>query len=112
MYYKLNKIEIKKYNYILIVFIFIFNGMERINAQPMRYLFLDTTFVENINNVSFHVNPPERHEAVIFPDKPWEKRMISFYLSVIEEEGKIRMWYICRILLIVQILLMQNQTME
>ncbi|MFA7004104.1 MAG: hypothetical protein WC429_08720, partial [Verrucomicrobiia bacterium] len=66
------------------------------DAMPSRHLFLDPAFVQQTTNVSLHVNPPQRREIVIRPDKPWEQLMISFYLTVLDEEGKLRMWYICR----------------
>lgn len=66
------------------------------DAMPLRHLFLDPAFVQQTTNISLHVNPPQRREIVIRPDKPWEQLMISFYLTVLDEEGKLRMWYICR----------------
>ncbi|MCX6898916.1 MAG: hypothetical protein NT105_09465 [Verrucomicrobia bacterium] len=66
------------------------------DAMPLRHLFLDPAFVQQTTNVSLHVNPPQQREIVIRPDKPWERLMISFYLTVLDEEGKLRMWYICR----------------
>ncbi|MEZ5386688.1 MAG: hypothetical protein R3F13_14345 [Prosthecobacter sp.] len=65
-------------------------------AQPLRHLFLDPAFLQQSGNVALHVNPPVKQEIVIRHDKPWEQLMISFYLSVMEDEGKLRMWYICR----------------
>ena len=66
------------------------------DALPLRHLFLDPTLVQEAKGAALHVNPPQRHEIVIRPDKPWEQLMISFYLTVLDEEGKLRMWYICR----------------
>lgn len=65
-------------------------------APPPRHLFLDPAFVQQAEKASLHVNPPLRREIVIRPDKPWEQLMISFYLTVLDEAGKLRMWYICR----------------
>ncbi|MBI5393781.1 MAG: hypothetical protein HZA91_00640 [Verrucomicrobia bacterium] len=67
-----------------------------VEARATRHLFLDPAFVQQATNVSLHVNPPQQREIVIRPDKPWEQLMISFYLTVRDEEGKLRMWYICR----------------
>ncbi len=33
---------------------------------------------------------------MIRADRPWEKLLISFYLTVLDDGGKLRMWYICR----------------
>jgi hypothetical protein len=66
-------------------------------AQPThRYLFLDPAFVTDAHGTALQVQPPQRRETVIVPDRPWEQRMISFFLTVREDEGKLRMWYICR----------------
>lgn len=65
-------------------------------TPPPRHLFLDPAFVQQAEKASLHVNPPLRREIVIRPDKPWEQLMISFYLTVLDEAGKLRMWYICR----------------
>lgn len=61
-----------------------------------RQLFLDPDFLEERSGVTLHVNPAERRELVIRPDQPWEKRMISFFLTVLDDGGKLRMWYVCR----------------
>lgn len=65
-------------------------------AQQLRHLFLDPAFLEQSANVSLRVNPPQRREAVIRADKPWEQSMISLFLTVLDDGGKLRMWYICR----------------
>lgn len=66
------------------------------NAATPRHLFLDPAFVEEAQGAALHVNPPAQREIVIRPDKPWEQLMISFYLTARDEEGKLRLWYICR----------------
>jgi hypothetical protein len=65
-------------------------------AAPARYLFLDPAFVREAEGAKLVVNPPKSSEIVIRPDKPWESLVISFYLSVVDEGDKLRMWYICR----------------
>jgi len=65
-------------------------------AGPARHLFLDPAFLQEVNGAALHVNPPQQREIVIRPDQPWEQLMISFFLTVRDEEGKLRMWYICR----------------
>jgi hypothetical protein len=66
------------------------------SAPPARHLFLDPAFLQKSEKAALHVNPPERREVVMRPDRPWEQLMISFYTTVIEEDGKLRLWYICR----------------
>lgn len=65
-------------------------------AGPTRYLFLDPAFVREAQGAELVVNPPKSSEIVIRADKPWEGYVISFYLSVVDEGDKLRMWYICR----------------
>jgi hypothetical protein len=65
-------------------------------ATPTRHLFLDPGFLTATENAKLAVNPAEPREIVIRPDRSWEKLMISLFLTVREEEGKLRMWYICR----------------
>jgi hypothetical protein len=66
------------------------------SAKSLRHLFLDPAFLEQSDNVALHVNPPQQREVVIRPDKPWELLMISLFLTVLDDGGKLRMWYICR----------------
>jgi hypothetical protein len=61
-----------------------------------RHLLLDPATVASSDQVAFAVNPAERRETVIRADRPWEQLMISFFLTVREEGGVLRMWYICR----------------
>ncbi|MBI5693825.1 MAG: hypothetical protein HZC55_27435 [Verrucomicrobia bacterium] len=61
-----------------------------------RYLFLTPEIVGESEQVRIAVNPAQRRETVIRADRPWEQLMISFFLTVREEEGRLRMWYICR----------------
>lgn len=71
-------------------------GVSALAVGAERHLFLDPAFVEQGQNMALHVNPPQKREVVIRPDRPWEQLMISFFLTVRDEEGKLRMWYICR----------------
>jgi hypothetical protein len=64
--------------------------------EPARHLFLDPAFLTEMEHAARAVNPPETREVVIRPDRPWEQLMISFFLTVREEAGRLRMWYICR----------------
>lgn len=64
-------------------------------AQPQRHLFLDPALLVENENATLRVNPPERREAVIKPDRPWENLMIGFFLTVRDEDGVLRMWYMC-----------------
>ena len=65
-------------------------------AQSPRHLFLDPAIIQQAEHAALHVNPPQQREIVIRPDRPWEQLMISFYLTVRDEEGRLRLWYVCR----------------
>jgi hypothetical protein len=65
-------------------------------ADPTRYLFLDPAFVRAAQGAVLRVNPPLREDRVMVPDRPWEHLMISFYTTVRDEGGRLRLWYICR----------------
>ena len=71
-------------------------AVSSLHVEAARQLFLDPTALSQIENAVLHVNPPQEREVVIRPDRPWEQLMISFFLTVRDEEGKLRMWYICR----------------
>lgn len=60
-----------------------------------RYLFLDPAFLTETDRATLSVNPPVRKEAVLQPDRPWESLMVGFFLTVHEEAGVLRMWYMC-----------------
>jgi hypothetical protein len=68
----------------------------RAELTPKRYLFIDPAILASADGAALKVNPAQRRETVIVPDRPWEKHMISFFLTVREEGGKLRMWYVCR----------------
>jgi hypothetical protein len=60
-----------------------------------RYMFLDPLLAEVKENVTIRVNPPLSKEIVLRRENPWEF-IITYYLSVIDEGDKLRMWYNCR----------------
>lgn len=65
-------------------------------AESPRHMFLDPGMLQTAERVTLHVNPPQAGEIVIRADQPWEQRMISLFLTVLDEGSKLRMWYICR----------------
>ncbi len=63
-----------------------------------RQVFVDRTLIESSRNVRRNANPPRRAgEILIAPEEPWEtaheKAMIGVYSSVLQEDGKVRVWY-------------------
>ena len=65
-------------------------------SGPTRHLFLDPAFVREAHGATLRVNPPLRADRVMVPDRPWEQLMITFYTTVRDEGGRLRMWYVCR----------------
>ena len=61
-----------------------------------RILFLEPKEIDDMDNVQLRVNSPEDQRIILSADRPWENMFIAFYLTVIEEDGKLRMWYTCR----------------
>lgn len=61
-----------------------------------RHLMLDPALLTQADGVALRVNEPEARQIVIPADRPWEGKMITLFLSFMEEQGKIRLWYICR----------------
>src|SRR3954470_12793065 len=70
-------------------------GTGQASATP-RHLFLEPAILAATDGAALKVNPAQRRETVIFPDRPWENHMISFFLTVRDEGGKLRLWYVCR----------------
>lgn len=66
-----------------------------VSGQP-RHLFLDPGSLAHLDGAVLKVNPAQRRETVIVPDRPWEAHMISFFLTVRDEGGMLRLWYVCR----------------
>ncbi|MSU66257.1 MAG: hypothetical protein EXS38_09195 [Opitutus sp.] len=65
-------------------------------AHAERQLFLDPGLIHHLEGAHLTVNPPQSSQVVLRPDRPWEQALISFYTTVIDENGKLRLWYICR----------------
>ena len=64
-------------------------------AEPRRHLFLDPDFLQEHRGVEWRVTPPEKREAVLRPEHPWENLMVGFFVTVRDEDGILRMWYMC-----------------
>ncbi|HOX02174.1 MAG TPA: hypothetical protein P5555_07435 [Candidatus Paceibacterota bacterium] len=65
-------------------------------CASQRLLFLDPSAVRDARGIVFAVNPPRESRPVMRVDRPWEAFMMSLYTTVLEEDGLLRMWYICR----------------
>ncbi len=71
-------------------------GFSELSAGTERHLFLDPSLIAQGEGFQLVVNPARREAVVIKRDHPWEEFMITFYLTVLDENGKLRMWYVCR----------------
>ena len=68
---------------------------EVIRVGSRKQLFIDERFIESSRGVTLTMNPPRRDGRVLLaPDQPWEEgALIGVYSSVLEEGGKVRLWY-------------------
>ena len=68
---------------------------EPVDVGDRAQLFVDGLFLESSENVALRVVPPTKtDEQTLVPDKPWEDASLNWF-SVIEDNGKYRMWYEC-----------------
>jgi len=58
-----------------------------------KQLFIDGRWFAHQRGMTLAVNPPERREIVIGPEKPWEDVDICAYSTFIEHEGRYKLWY-------------------
>jgi len=70
-----------------------------LQAQPQKYLILDSRVVERVANAKLVLGSPVKHEGnpVIQADKSWENSMNNLYPNVIwdEQEKIFKLWYKC-----------------
>jgi len=65
-----------------------------INIGTAKELFLDDELIESRRNVELVVNRPEKECVnVLVPEADWEQQQIGPWVSVMEEDGRYRMWY-------------------
>src|SRR3569833_4150242 len=71
----------------LVALVLVFRGVAApaCAAEPTRHLFLDPAFVRDAHGAALRVNRPQQRRLVIRPDRPWEKLMITFFLTVHDE---------------------------
>ncbi len=70
-----------------------------LQAQPQKYLMLDSRVIERVENAKLVLGSPVKHEGnpVMQADKPWENSMNNLYPNVIwdEQEKIFKLWYKC-----------------
>lgn len=64
-----------------------------IDVGTRRQLFFDRRFIAEAKGIDLKSNPPRKAGPVLLPDMPWEKQHIGSYISVIEDGGLFKMWY-------------------
>jgi len=59
-----------------------------------RQLFTDHRFIEASEGIVLTVNEARKHpEPVLVADRPWESMCIGGYFTILEEDGRYRLWY-------------------
>jgi len=69
-----------------------------LHGQPVpigdhKQVFLDETLIREAHGIALHVNSPEKAGVVLSGTHTWEDGMIGGYGTVLEDQGKYRMWY-------------------
>ena len=66
-----------------------------IEIGSQKQLFIDHKFIESAEGISLTVQQPAQpREKLLLPDAPWERDAhLGSYSTVIQENGKIRLWY-------------------
>ena len=65
-----------------------------LNVGSDKQLFLDGSFFASSKNVTLRMNPPVKMGPVLLPDKPWESADMGFCVSVVDDGGRCKMWYL------------------
>jgi len=64
-----------------------------IDVGSRKQIFIDKRFITSENGVKLTVNPPVKMESTIVPEKPWELGWVHGWGTVLEDQGKYKMWY-------------------
>ena len=71
-------------------------GESVIDVGLKKQLFIDEMFIASRHGVELTVNPPRKTQErnlVPDPDRPWEAVRVAYPSTVMEDQGKYRMWY-------------------
>lgn len=60
-----------------------------------RHLFLDPALLSDQTGTCVAVCPPTQQQVVIERDRPWERAMLTLFLTVLDDAGVLKMWYSC-----------------
>ncbi len=70
-------------------------GEPVITVGRQKQLFLDDYLIESRTNIKRVIHPAQKYEGnpVLWATEPWEPELNVLYGSVIQDEGKYKMWY-------------------
>jgi len=70
-------------------------GKPCITLDHQKQLFLDDYLIESSKNIKRTIHPANKFEGnpVLWPSESWEPKLAVLYGSVIQDEGKYKMWY-------------------
>ncbi len=66
---------------------------ETLTVGNHKQLFIDDKFVTESSGVTWVMNPPVKQGAVLTGTKSWDSYQLSSYGTVMEDQGKFRLWY-------------------
>ena len=71
------------------------SGESPITLNHQKQLFLDNYIIESMTNIKRVIHPAQKYAGnpVLWPSEPWEPKLAVLYGSVIEDQGKYKMWY-------------------
>ena len=71
------------------------NAESAIPLTAQKQLFLDDYLIRSMTNVERRIQPAEKYQGnpVVWAAEPWEPELNVLYGSVIQDDGKYRMWY-------------------
>jgi hypothetical protein len=67
-----------------------------IDVGSRKQVLIDNRFFATSKNVVLRMNPATKKGPVLLPDKPWESMDIGYCVSVVEDQGQYKMWYLAR----------------
>ena len=74
---------------------FAVSGEPLVTLSQQRQLFLDDYLVGSMTNIKRTIHPAQKYHGnpVLWPCEPWEPKLGVLYGSVIQDDGKYKMWY-------------------
>lgn len=65
-----------------------------IDVGDRAQFFIDHKFIAESHGITLQMNPPVKMGPVLSSDKPWESGEIGFCVSVVQDGGEYKMWYL------------------